>query len=68
MFCLHIYFNFLLKASWTNNLFYFQSIFKSLQVKFQACFSSSFANFLHSTFYYYIKLLIEITIMKVVKH
>ena len=40
MFCLHIYFNFLLKASWTHNLFYFLSIFKSLQVKIQACFSS----------------------------
>ena len=40
MFCLHIYFNFLLKASWTHNLFYFLNIFKSLQVKIQACFSS----------------------------
>ena len=40
MFCLHIYFNFLLKASWTHNLFYFLSIFKSLLVKIQACFSS----------------------------
>ena len=40
MFCLHIYFNFLLKASWTHNLFYFLSIFKYLQVKIQACFSS----------------------------
>ena len=40
MFCLHIYFNFLLKASWTHNLFYFLSIFKSLQVKIQAYFSS----------------------------
>ena len=68
MFCLHIYFNFLHKASWTNNLFYFLSIFKSLQVTIQASFSSSFANFLHSIFYYYIKLLIETTIMKVVKH
>ena len=36
MFCLHIYFNFLLKARWTHNLFYFLSIFKSLQVKIQA--------------------------------
>ena len=40
MFCLHIYFNYLLKASCTHNLFYFLSIFKSLQVKIQACFSS----------------------------
>ena len=40
MFCLHIYFNFLLKASWTHNLFYFLSIFKYLQVKIQAWFSS----------------------------
>ena len=40
MFCLHIYFNFLLKASWTHNLFYFLSILKSLQVKIQAYFSS----------------------------
>ena len=40
MFCLHIYFNFLLKASWIHNLFYFLSIFKYLQVKIQACFSS----------------------------
>ena len=39
MFCLHIYFNFLLKANWTHNLFYFLSIFKYLQVKIQACFS-----------------------------
>ena len=36
MFCLHIYLNFLLKARWTHNLFYFLSIFKSLQVKIQA--------------------------------
>ena len=40
MFCLHIYFNFLLKASWTHNLFHFLSILKYLQVKIQACFSS----------------------------
>ena len=40
MFCLHIYLNFLLKARWTHNLIYFLSIFKSLQVKIQACFSS----------------------------
>ena len=40
MFCLHIYFNFLLKASWTHNLFYFLSIFASLQMKIQVCFSS----------------------------
>ena len=64
-----MYFNFLLKASWTHNLFYFLSIFKSLQVNIQACFSSqalpiSFIQ--HSTTI--IKLLIEIIIMKVVKH
>ena len=40
VFCLHISFNFLLKASWTHNLFYYLSIFKSLQVKIQACFNS----------------------------
>ena len=41
VFCLHIHFKlFLLKASWTDNLLYFLSIFKSLQVKIQACFSS----------------------------
>ena len=40
MFCLHIYFKFLLKASWTFIMFNFLSIFKSLQVKIRACFSS----------------------------
>ena len=40
VFCLHNYFNFLLKASWTHNLFHFLSIFKSLQVKIEPCFSS----------------------------
>ena len=40
VFCLHMNFNFLLKASWTHNLFYFLSIFTSLQEKIQACFSS----------------------------
>ena len=34
-----IYFNFLLKASWACNFFYFLSIPKFLQVKIQACFS-----------------------------
>ena len=45
MFCLHIYFNFLLKASWTHNLFYFLRIFASLQVKIQACFISQVCQF-----------------------